>query len=241
MVTATKEMTVYDIFQGQQVRKVDRGDGKVWRVLIDCSKAVGMGNVTWIMKRIPKQHFSLTKVLGSDGRMRQHWLIDDVGLIDMIAYGRLPKEQLDAFRELIGQRAAAPAIDNALAHAINRLTDFMEKTEARLSKLESKPVIEPLLLKPVIDYSERVRLLIRDWIESHSDNPRVTYPAVHQRLNTRFLYRHKHNISEMGKNRNKSALQVAIDLGMGAEMLSLAQELVNDNFEGYFSESEIPF
>jgi hypothetical protein len=234
----SKELAVYDLFQGQQVRKVDGDDEKVWRVLIDCCRALGMSNVTKSMKRIPRQHLTLSKALGNDGRMRQHWLIDEEGLISLIAYSRLPKEQLDAFRELIGQRAVAS--DNALAQAINRMTDFMERTEARLAKLEAKG--EPLLLKPVIDYSERVRLLISDWVKVHSDNPRITYASAHSRLNTRFLYRHRHNISDMGRKRNKSALQVAIDMGMGEEILSLAQELADNNFEDYFSESEeIPF
>jgi len=232
----SKELAVY--FQGQQVRKVDRSDEKVWRVLLDCCKALGIGNSAAVAKRIPSEHLNSVKVLAADGKRYKSWVIDEVGLIDLIAYSRLPKEQLDAFRELIGQRAITS--DNALAQAINRMTDFMERTEARLAKLEAKE--EPLLLKPVIDYSERVRLLISDWVKVHSDNPRITYASTHSRLNTRFLYRYRHNISDMGRKRNKSALQMAIDMGMGEEILSLAQELTDNNFEDYFSEIEqIPF
>jgi len=233
---ANKELTVYDIFQGQQVRNVDRSDEKVWRVLIDCCRALGIGNSAAVAKRIPSEHLNSVKVLAKDGKRYKSWVIDEEGLISLIAYSRLPKEQLDAFRELIGRRVVSS--DNAMASAdvtallIQLTKDVAELKAARL----------PVLLKPVIDYSERVRLLIHDWIEVHSDNPRVTYQNVHKRLNTRFLYRHRHNISDMGRKRNKSALQVAIDMGMGEEILSLAQELTDNNFEDYFSESEqIPF
>jgi len=230
---ANKELAVYDIFQGQQVRKVDRSDGKVWRVLIDCCKAVGMGNVTWIMKRIPRQHFSLTKALGSDGRMRQHWLIDEVGLIDMIAYGRLPKEQLDAFREWIGQRAAAPTTGNT------ELLEMMKAMQADIAEL--KAANNPLLLKAV-DYADEVRILLNDWIKANRENPKIHHQSVHGRLNELFYYKHHRNISLRGKKTNRSALQVAIDLGMGHQIWTLAQDLVENDFYGYFSESEqIPF
>ena len=64
----TTSLAVYDIFQGQHVRKVDRGDGKVWRVLLDCCIALGFRNVSDVRKRIPKQHIDLIYLLAPDGR-----------------------------------------------------------------------------------------------------------------------------------------------------------------------------
>ena len=230
----TTDLAVYDIFQGQHVRKVDMGDGKVWRVLIDCCKAVGMGNVTWIMKRIPNHHFRLTKVLGSDGRMRQHWLIDDVGLIDMIAYGRLPKEQLDAFRELIGLRAAAPTTGNT------ELLDMVKAMQADIAELKAARGL--VLLKPVIDYGAEVRMLLNDWVKKNRGNPKIHHQSVHSRLNELFYYKHHSNINIRHKRSGKSALQIAIDIGKGEEIYLLALELVENDFYGYFNEStEIDF
>ena len=244
----SQELTVYDIFQGQQVRKVVHGDGKLWRVYLDCCKVLGFSNPSKTAQRIPKQHLTLSYVLAPDGKRYKHRLIDEEGLISLIAYSRLPKEQLDAFREVIGHRAAAPQkdaiTDSALSlQALKVLIDNQIAMQADLKEVkgdiaELKAAREPLLLKPVINYNERVRLVIHDWVEVHADNPRVTYQSVHSRLNTCFLYKHGHNISDMGKKRGKSALQVAIDIGMGAEILSLAQDLVANNFEGHFDESE---
>lgn len=109
----TTALAVYDIFQGTQVRKVDRGDGKVWRVFADCCKALGFqGKPSNQLNRIPKQHTDLIGLLAQDGCTRKQWVIDEIGLMALIAYSRLPKEQVDAFRELIGQRATAPQIIN---------------------------------------------------------------------------------------------------------------------------------
>ena len=223
------ELVVYDVFQGAQVRKVDMGDGKVWRVLIDCCKAVGMGNVTWVMKRIPNHHFRLTKALGSDGRMRQHWLIDEVGLIDMIAYGRLPKEQLDAFREWIGQKVTAP--DNAMASA--DVTALLIQLTKDVAELKAARVP----LKTVIDYGAEVRMLLNDWVKKNRQNPKIHHQSAHGRLNELFYYKHHSNINIRHKRSGKSALQIAIDIGKGEEIYLLALELVDHDFYGYFNES----
>ena len=144
----TQELAVYDIFQGTQVRKVDRGDGKVWRFFTDCHKSLGFkGATTNQLKRIPKQYVDLIELLAKDGKYYKQWVIDEVGLTYLIAYSRLPKEQLDAFREVIGQRAAAPQITHtdeivklAVREAVKELSAITGMSffnlDTRISKIE---------------------------------------------------------------------------------------------------------
>ena len=81
---ANKELTVYDIFQGQQVRNVDRSDEKVWRVLIDCCRALGIGNSAAVAKRIPSEHLNSVKVLAKDGKRYKSWrIVDDAASPDL--------------------------------------------------------------------------------------------------------------------------------------------------------------
>lgn len=216
MVTATRELTVYDVFQGTQVRKVDRGDGKVWRVFADCCKALGFGNSRQVIKRIPSEHVHLMDILAADGKRYKTWVIDEIGLLDLIAYRRLSTkdpagmEKLEAFRELIGQRAAAP--DNALAQAINRLTDFMERTEARLTALEPKPTASvkqtavAVLDAPIPEVSARLKIsqVIRRFVARQSNG--YTHQDAFDKLYYEYKYRYHVDLKERAKNAKATSI-----------------------------------
>ena len=252
----TTEMTVFK-FKEAPVRIIEDEKGEPWFVAKDVCDILGLSHVTNALKVLDGSEkgskpittpggTQLMKVMNETGRYRltmrcdkpqakpfQDWVVKEV-LPTIRKTGAFSTGIAD-LTTIEGMKVTLQLM-TALVDKMGNIEQRMDRNEAAIAELKiSKPDV--LLLKPVIDYSERVRLVLHDWIETHSDNPRVTWQNVHSRLNYRFLIRHKHNISDLGKKRNKSALQVAIDLGMGAEILSLAQELVDNNFEGYFNEA----
>jgi len=253
MATATRELMV---FKGHNLRTAINDEGEPGVLLADISAAIGIKRSSNVASRLSSKDAFIKCTLTSGG-MQDMWYVTESGIYAVLVGSRKPlakeltkvlltelpklRKQVVHSTDVLAPQSDHWAVLKAVAAGMIDMQADMEAVKSDIAELKASKKTDILLLKPVIDYSERVRLLIHDWVESHSDNPRVTYPNVHKRLNTRFFYKHKHNISEMGKKRNKSALQVAIDLGMGVEMLSLAQELVDNNFEGYFSESEVLF
>jgi hypothetical protein len=220
------ELAVYDIFQGQHVRKVDRGDGKVWRVFADCCKALGFqGKPSNQLNRIPKQHTYLIGLSAQDGRTRKQWVINEEGLISLIAYSRLPKEQLDAFRELIGQRAAAPTMAMAdPMDAVKVLAQGMVSIDERLKKLEAKREAQALLEAPAIPIRKQIVRLVRDFIHNHPD--RYTYydDAFHS-LYGEFKYTYGIDAALCAANRSIKVIEYIEQIGKLPELLAVANKL----------------
>lgn len=172
------------------------------------------------------------------------------GVIEILAGSRKPKAK-DILRAIIDKlrtRAVAPVmidtlealkiiIDSQIAMKaeLQSVKQDMADVKADIAELKAGKE-DTLLLRPIMDVSGEVRLLINDWVKGNHDNPLVTHETVHARLNLVFLYAHRRNISKLGKKYNKSALQAAIDLGMGQELLTLTRELVEHNFYGHFNE-----
>ena len=184
------------------------------------------------------------------GTVQKAAFTNETGIIEILAGSRKPKAK-DILRAIIDKlrtRAVAPVmidtlealkiiIDSQIAMKaeLQSVKQDMADVKADIAELKAGKE-DTLLLRPIMDVSGEVRLLINDWVKGNHDNPLVTHETVHARLNLVFLYAHRRNISKLGKKYNKSALQAAIDLGMGQELLTLTRELVEHNFYGHFNE-----
>lgn len=225
----TQELTVYDIFQGWPVRKVDRGDGKVWRVFADCCKALGFKNSRQVLNRISKLHVLLMDTSAKDGFKRKLWVINEEGLISLIAYSRLPKEQLDAFRELIGRRAVAPPTTDPWL-AIQMMSKGLMDLDERVRNLEQRQIAASAATLPVvpeIPLRKQIVRLVRDYVYIHPHDFE-SYEAAYVYLYTEFKYRYGVDIMLCARNREIRTIDYIESIGKQSDLLALAHKLFGD-------------
>lgn len=223
----TQELTVYDIFQGTQVRKVDRGDGKIWRVFADCCKALGFGNSSQVIKRIPVEYVHLMDILAADNKRYKTWVINEEGLVSLIAYSRLPKEQLDTFREVIGKKATAPQkySDNIVSlQALKILIDNQILLEQRMDKYEANQQAVNAILAPVKEVSTRLKInqIVRTYAQHHNKDYRECFKTLY------YEFKYRYGIDLVGRthnNGNKTVLDTAEQLGCLDDLFTLAVAL----------------
>ena len=247
----SQELIVYDVFQGAQVRQVDRGDGKIWRVLLDCCIALGFRNVSDVRKRIPKQHIALIYLLAPDGRNRKHWIVDEIGLLDVIAYSRLPREQVDAFRELIGQKAVSTLnghtelleIMKVMQGQLASIINMQQVDRSRISALELKQGWQELAVTTTTKVNVRrehrtPHIVLDDMVKAHatchfaSDVGYVWHFLTHN-----YKLDHGRDLYRISKNRSITIQIAAEQEGLLDHLIEYAKEL----FGRKIIQSEMPF
>ena len=258
-LTVFKAQIVRLEIEGHKLRSVEGTDMVFIRDILD---TIGVKKTAWwINELIIRSTGDKLNVHSTDIKVKYYDIneanpgafTNTPGIIEILAGSRKPKAK-DILRAIIDKlraKAITPVmpvtidtlealkiiIDSQLAMKaeIQSVKQDIAEVKADIAELKAGKE-DVLLLRPIMDVSGEVRLLINDWVKANQDNPLVTHETVHARLNLVFLYAHRRNISKLGQKYNKSALQTAIDLGMGQEMLTLIRELVEHNFYGHFNE-----
>ena len=137
-----KDITIFNHL-GNNIRVMTDEQGEPLFVLKDICDALGIGNTSWVARRLDSDDLSQTKVIDNLGVQRETFLVNEAGLYEVII--RSDKPEAKAFRRWVtsevlpsirkhGMYATPATIEDMIANpdmAIKLLTTLKEERAAR--------------------------------------------------------------------------------------------------------------
>jgi prophage antirepressor-like protein len=226
----TKELTIY--FNDQPTR-VETINGVNYVVALDAIRVLGLNNITWALKRVPKQHLCQTKVLSPDCRMRDHWLVDEAGLNYLVLESNKPdakayKEKicaviLPSIRKTGAYSVNPSSLEQAMAALANTFNAFMSSTTARLDKLEGTQPVQPTKLLPQVTLTKKAQFRMKaielhkgglDWRDCYGQPYRMLY------------YTKGINLKERARNAGLRPIDVAEKLNCFDDLIAICDDML---------------
>jgi prophage antirepressor-like protein len=228
---APKAVTVY--FENEPQRIEVDCNGKEWWVAYDVCKSLGLNNTARAIKRVPKQHLTLSKVLAADGRIRKHWLVDEAGLNYLISGSESSKAKI--YKEWVyatvlptirmtGSYSNSPmsTLDMiiAIAESQKQALSRIDSIEQRLGQYETRQRSVVASLDSVKEITPRAQIV--KLVREYASNKKLEYRECFDQLYLQFKYRNHFDLKAIARNRNISPIEAAQQIGEIGSLLSLA-------------------
>jgi len=234
----TTELMVYQ-FDSQSNQRVHINNGKEWICAYDACRILGIGNITDVVRRIPKHYLNKIEVVEkqSDGRVikRWMWFVDEAGLNYLIMRSNKPAAK--NYKEWVCS-VVLPSIRKTGSYSVSQ-DNTSEKTVKMLISLGE---IVQQLVKDVAEMKAKSQLTagpepinipaltLRDRFNMDCRNIARKYGWAHDDVYNmvyyEFKYRYNADLRQRARNNRMIPIEYADKQGWLRELCMIAEAIL---------------